>query len=275
MDRKSADEVERCNSAPVIKWIELHPGILGSPLLPGNSFKPIPLTPEVDRILPVETGSLRRPGSLRLRRHSSLTRGILQRVRTNSEADERPGEAKINTSISLNSSTEHLHLSPNPGISPNPAFFRPIGSPNSVFDSPGSASPESRCEYPLRSRQQPGRQMFKPVNTRKRSARSSMDTDDGHSVQSNAIKRIKLDLDWSDDRTVSNDSGTVEDIDGRPRRLDCLPDSASTQTQPSLPYDWWHNHGANFHDRIRRMSSESSISIDSITKEFNQSKDSK
>ena len=105
-----------------------------------------------------------------------------------------------------------------------------------------------------------------------------MDTDDGHSVQSNAIKRIKLDLDWSDDRTVSNDSGTVEDIDGRSRRLDCLPDSthqANHHQQPTIPYDWWHNHGANFHERIRRMSSESSISIDSITKEFNQSKDSK
>ena len=88
----SDEAVERCNSAPVIKWLELN-----SPQ--NGSFKPIPvLTPEGANsgfIPGAESGNLRRPGSLRLRRHSSLNRGILQRVRTNSEADERPGEAKV------------------------------------------------------------------------------------------------------------------------------------------------------------------------------------
>jgi len=265
------EAVERCSSAPVIKWLELNQNN-ASPII-SRSFKPIKQTSlqQPDSVDECSNDSNNAKKSLRLRRHSSLTRGVLQRVRTNSEADERAGEAKINTSFSLNSSTERLHLSPNPGVSPGAssnsggAFFRPIGSPNSVFDSPGSASPESRCDYPLRSRQQPGRQMFKPgiPASRKRSSRNSMDTDDGHAVQSSAIKRIKLDLDWSEtDRTVSNDSGNGEDPNVH---------------HPSInPYDWWGTDGANqFRERIRRMSSESSISIDSITKEFSLAKESK
>lgn len=98
----SEDKIERCNSAPVIKWLELSQrplqGVSSIPL--NTSFKPIQFitSPPVASIddSKTSTNSARRPSSLRLRRHSSLTRGILQRVRTNSEADERPGEAKVN-----------------------------------------------------------------------------------------------------------------------------------------------------------------------------------
>jgi len=279
----SEEKVERCSSAPVIKWLEIG-GNIKTP--PAASFEPIKqdaITPEKEKV-----PANRRTGSLRLRRHSSLTRGILNRIRTNSETDERQGEAKINTSISLNSSTERLHLSPNPGTSSpqavNGAFFTvPHGSPNSVFDSPRSNSPEpnlTRCEpYPLRSRQQPGRQIFKPANTksRKRSLRNSMDTDDGPVVvPSGAVKRIKLDLDWTDAHSVSPDSSTFSESHEIPLKSkfhstdpQSLPPLGDPPYSQALPYDWWNTRNSN---RIRRMSSESSISVDSITKEFNKDK---
>ena len=100
-----------------------------------------------------------------------------------------------------------------------------------------------------------------------------MDTDDGQIIaQSNAVKRIKLDLDWSEPRTTSNDSGTIEDIEIRPRKPDEIKFELN-DPQLTLPYDWWTQ--AQFRERIRRISSESSISIDSITKEFQIQKDLK
>jgi hypothetical protein len=92
--RMSDDRSERCSSAPVTKWIELSQNKFASEF----SFKPINYLTQnkPDNLTDANSNTtILRPSSLRLRRHSSLTRGILQRVRTNSEADERPGEAKV------------------------------------------------------------------------------------------------------------------------------------------------------------------------------------
>ena len=150
-------EMERCSSAPILNY---------------ESEQATGTANNVHQIL--------RPTSIRLRRHSSLNRGLLHNVRKISESDERTGEAKVrlatifrrklslqvNTSISLNSSTEKLNLSSTPSS--------PIPSPNILFrpikDSPTSehSSPEKN-EYSLRSRQQPGKQLYRPSSgTRKR-----------------------------------------------------------------------------------------------------------
>ena len=92
----SEEKVERCSSAPVIKWLEIG-GNIKTP--PAGSFEPIKqdaITPEKEKV-----PANRRTGSLRLRRHSSLTRGILNRIRTNSETDERQGEAKVSKKVFL------------------------------------------------------------------------------------------------------------------------------------------------------------------------------
>jgi len=84
-----------------------------------------------------------------------------------------------------------------------------------------------------------------------------METDMGE--KSPAIKRIKLDLDWPEERTVSSDSGTVEDmVEGRLRR---------TLEGDGERFDPWWRH-SQFKERIRRISSESNLSVDSISKEF-------
>ena len=78
---------ERCCSAPVIKWVEVKP----SEFVPDRSLVSTPV--ETAQLNPPE--SSKAAGPHRLRRHSSLSRGVLQRVRTNSEQDERAGEAKV------------------------------------------------------------------------------------------------------------------------------------------------------------------------------------
>lgn len=254
---------ERCNSAPILQW-EL---ISSSP----TKYESKPLTPTSDHLLTPDDKSKIFFKRTKLRRHSSLTKGLLQRCRTTSDADERLGEAKINTSISLTSSTEKLNIIPaslgNTSTSSNPTFFRPIGSPNSVFDSPRSASPDSRCEYPLRSRQQPGRQVFKPTGKRKRSACDSSDLDPGLPLRPlTSAKRLRLE----NEDIVSNDSGASDlNLPMTGGAFDVpLPPPPPTATDT---LDWWleSNQGFSASDRIRRMSSESSLSIDSITREFN------
>merc|ERR1712227_772938 len=127
-------------------------------------------------------------------------------VRKISESDERTGEAKINTSISLNSSTEKLNLSSTPSS--------PIQSPNILFrpikmDSPEHSSPEKN-EYALRSRQQPGKQLYRPSSgTRKRRSRCVYDNDTispTPTQNSRITKRSKIDCDTCL-RTTSSDSG--------------------------------------------------------------------
>lgn len=256
---------ERCNSAPILQW-EL---ISSSPTKYENAK---PLTPTSDTLLTPDEKPKFLFKRTKLRRHSSLTKGLLQRCRTTSDADERLGEAKINTSISLTSSTEKLNILQasfgNTSTSSNPTFFRPIGSPNSVFDSPRSASPDSRCEYPLRSRQQPGRQVFKPSGKRKRSACHSSDLDPGLPLRPlTSAKRLRLET----DDIVSSDSGASD------LNLPTLTGGALDAPLPPPPpsatdtLDWWLETNQSFSasDRIRRMSSESSLSIDSITREFN------
>lgn len=112
---------ERCNSAPILQW-EL---ISSSPT---KYEKTKPLTPTSDTLLTPDEKPKFLFKRTKLRRHSSLTKGLLQRCRTTSDADERLGEAKvdsflneclikifkiqINTSISLTSSTEKLNILP-------------------------------------------------------------------------------------------------------------------------------------------------------------------
>lgn len=248
---------ERCNSAPILQW-EL---ISSSP----TKYETKPLTPTSDHLLTPDDKPKFLFKRTKLRRHSSLTKGLLQRCRTTSDADERLGEAKINTSISLTSSTEKLNMLPaSHRTASNPTFFRPIGSPNSVFDSPRSASPDSRCEYPLRSRQQPGRQVFKPSGKRKRSACDSSDLDPGLPWRPlTSAKRLRLE----NDDIVSSDSGASDLNLPTGGAFDApLPPPPPTATDT---LDWWLESNQGFSDRIRRMSSESSLSIDSITREFN------
>ncbi|CAG5113826.1 Oidioi.mRNA.OKI2018_I69.chr2.g7916.t1.cds [Oikopleura dioica] len=79
-----------------------------------------------------------------------------------------------------------------------------------------------------------------------------------------SAKRLRLET----DDIVSSDSG-ASDLN--------LP-TGGAFTDPPLPppppaatdtLDWWLESNEGFRDRIRRMSSESSLSIDSITREFN------
>ena len=115
------------------------------------------------------------------------------------------------------------------------------------------------------------------LNFRFRSLRNSMDTDDGPvMVPSGAVKRIKLDLDWTDAHSVSPDSSTFSESHEIPLKSkfhstdpQSLPPLGDPPYSQALPYDWWNTRNSN---RIRRMSSESSISVDSITKEFNKDK---
>ena len=65
-------EMERCSSAPILNYESEQAGSTVN---------------NVHQIL--------RPTSIRLRRHSSLNRGLLHNVRKISESDERTGEAKV------------------------------------------------------------------------------------------------------------------------------------------------------------------------------------
>ena len=84
MDNNS---IERCNSAPIIAWERLNQTEISLP--------PQPITPESESPLKLEPNKLIKPQGVRLRRHSSLTRGLLHNVRKISESDERSGEAKV------------------------------------------------------------------------------------------------------------------------------------------------------------------------------------
>ena len=75
--------IERRNSAPIIAWERLNQT--------ETSLPPQP-TPENESPLKPQ---LIKPQGVRLRRHSSLTRGLLHNVRKISESDERSGEAKV------------------------------------------------------------------------------------------------------------------------------------------------------------------------------------
>merc|ERR1712131_227886 len=239
-------EMERCSSAPILNYESEQAGSTAN---------------NVHQIL--------RPTSIRLRRHSSLNRGLLHNVRKISESDERTGEAKINTSISLNSSTEKLNLSSTPSS--------PIQSPNILFrpikmDSPERSSPEKN-EYALRSRQQPGKQLYRPSSgTRKRRSRCVYDNDTPTPTQNSRItKRTKIDCDTCL-RTTSSDSGisTTETFSDLSANINTPPspsnDSRIIRPRSGSNLDfWWAKN-----ERVRRLSTESIVSVDSITKEINK-----
>lgn len=237
-------EMERCSSAPILNY-------------------------ESEQAAGTAKHQILRPTSIRLRRHSSLNRGLLHNVRKISESDERTGEAKINTSISLNSSTEKLNLSSTPSS--------PIQSPNILFrpikmDSPEHSSPEKN-EYALRSRQQPGKQLYRPSSgTRKRRSRCVYDNDTPTPTQNSRItKRTKIDCDTCL-RTTSSDSGisTTETFSDLSANINTppSPSNGSSQIRPrsgsNLDF-WWAKN-----ERVRRLSTESIVSVDSITKEINK-----
>ena len=68
------EHMERCSSAPILNYESSS----------DQSADPNNTTVQIIR-----------PTSIRLRRHSSLNRGLLHNVRKISESDERTGEAKV------------------------------------------------------------------------------------------------------------------------------------------------------------------------------------
>ena len=172
----NASPVERCNSAPLIAWDEP---------APSSSVHSKKAPSSQQRQIEEQSAKLIKPQSVRLRRHSSLTRGLLHAVRKISESDERHGEAKasswvtrgqlmiyltqVNNSINLSSSTEKLNMSsnstpPSPSLLSSPSnMFRPIKNSPSWEYQP---SPE-KDGYGLRPRNSTGKQCTRP-SSRKR-----------------------------------------------------------------------------------------------------------
>ena len=81
---------ERCNSAPILQW-----EVISSSPTKSNSSENKPLTPTSDHLQTPDEKQAFSFKRTKLRRHSSLTKGLLQRCRTTSDADERLGEAKV------------------------------------------------------------------------------------------------------------------------------------------------------------------------------------
>lgn len=259
MDNNS---IERCNSAPIIAWERLNQTEISLPpqpiISPGESESPLKLEPN----------KLIKPQGVRLRRHSSLTRGLLHNVRKISESDERSGEAKVNNSINLSSSTEKLNMSstpPSPSLLSSPSnMFRPIkNSPTWDFQ---PSTPEKDASYGLRPRNSIGKQCTRP-SSRKRSSLGEPMTIDKPIKRLRLTEQNKTDEHQPSPRTISSDSGIFMAQNKKSSTSTSSNNETLSTATDVETFHWWHR---KTHNRTRRLSTESIVSTDSITREINK-----
>jgi len=177
---------------------------------------------------------------------------------------------QVNNSINLSSSTEKLNMSsnstpPSPSLLSSPSnMFRPIKNSPSWEYQP---SPE-KDGYGLRPRNSTGKQCTRP-SSRKRSSRLS-----GESMAiDKPIKRLRLEshptpntTPSSDERTISSDSGIfINKSSTSTTEPTCTTHPVSSANSSDVEFHWWHKT-----HRTRRLSTESIVSTDSITREINK-----